>query len=186
MPIVLAGATSGSTTVQATDAVTATLTLPSSTGTLISTATTGQAISPLALPAGSVIQTVTASGTSSTVTSSATFVSTGFSASITPKSSSSKIIIMILGSFTNLLSSTGQSVLTIYRNSTNIGNGNNGLAFCYSATAGQMAPNIGTTDLPATTSSTSYTLYIRNAYSGNVDWNGNNVLSTMVLMEVAV
>lgn len=34
MPLVLAGATSGSTTVQATDAVTATLTLPATTGTL--------------------------------------------------------------------------------------------------------------------------------------------------------
>jgi hypothetical protein len=34
MPIVLAGASSGQTTIQATDAVTATLTLPSTTGTL--------------------------------------------------------------------------------------------------------------------------------------------------------
>jgi hypothetical protein len=34
MPLVLAGATSGSTTIQATDAVTATLTLPSTTGTI--------------------------------------------------------------------------------------------------------------------------------------------------------
>lgn len=34
MPLTLAGATSGSTTVQATDAVTATITLPSSTSTL--------------------------------------------------------------------------------------------------------------------------------------------------------
>jgi hypothetical protein len=35
MPLVLAGATSGSTTIQATDAVTATLTLPSTTGTVM-------------------------------------------------------------------------------------------------------------------------------------------------------
>ena len=34
MPLVLAGATSGSTTIQATDAVTQTLTLPNATGTL--------------------------------------------------------------------------------------------------------------------------------------------------------
>ena len=37
--LVLAGATSGSTTVQPTDAVTATLTLPSSTGTLLAGST---------------------------------------------------------------------------------------------------------------------------------------------------
>ena len=40
MPLVLAGATSGSTTIQATDAVTATLTLPSTTGTLLATTST--------------------------------------------------------------------------------------------------------------------------------------------------
>ena len=39
MPLVLAGATSGSTTIQATDAVTATLTLPSATTTLVGTTT---------------------------------------------------------------------------------------------------------------------------------------------------
>ena len=40
MPLVIAGATSGSTTVQATDAVTATITLPSATDTLVGKATT--------------------------------------------------------------------------------------------------------------------------------------------------
>ena len=39
MPLVIAGATSGSTTVQATDAVTATITLPSATTTLAGTTT---------------------------------------------------------------------------------------------------------------------------------------------------
>jgi hypothetical protein len=37
MPLVLAGATSGSTTIQATDATTQTLTLPSGTGTILTT-----------------------------------------------------------------------------------------------------------------------------------------------------
>jgi hypothetical protein len=39
MPLVIAGATSGSTTVQATDAVTATITLPSATTTLVGATT---------------------------------------------------------------------------------------------------------------------------------------------------
>jgi hypothetical protein len=38
MPLVLNGATSGATTIQATDAVTATITMPSATGTLATTA----------------------------------------------------------------------------------------------------------------------------------------------------
>jgi hypothetical protein len=40
MPIVLAGSTSGSTTIQATDAVTQTITLPNNTGTVLTTAST--------------------------------------------------------------------------------------------------------------------------------------------------
>ena len=49
MPLVLAGATSGSTTIQATDAVTQTITLPNATGTIALTASptfTGQATIP--------------------------------------------------------------------------------------------------------------------------------------------
>ena len=40
MPLVLAGATSGSTTIQATDATTQTITLPANSGTVITTAST--------------------------------------------------------------------------------------------------------------------------------------------------
>jgi len=175
--VVLSGNTSGSITLSAPDVSGSnTITLPASTGTVL---TTGSPQS------GGVIQVVTASSTTGTSTSSATFVTTGFSASITPKFSNSKIIIQILGAFSSTGSANGQSVFTIYRNSTNIGNGNSGLAYCFNATSLQTSPNIGTSDLPATTSSTTYTLYVRNAYSGTVDWNGNNVLSTMMLMEVA-
>jgi len=41
MPLVLAGATSGLTTIQATDAVTQTITLPNNTGTVLTTASSG-------------------------------------------------------------------------------------------------------------------------------------------------
>jgi hypothetical protein len=40
MPLILAGATSGSTTIQATDATTQTITLPNNTGTVLTTAST--------------------------------------------------------------------------------------------------------------------------------------------------
>ena len=82
MPLVLNGATSGSTTIQATDAVTATLTLPSSTGTLLSTANP---------QSGGVIQVVNSAINTSTSTSSTSYVTSGLSASITPKFSTSKI-----------------------------------------------------------------------------------------------
>jgi len=41
MPLILNGATSGSTTIQATDAVTQTITLPNNTGTVLTTASSG-------------------------------------------------------------------------------------------------------------------------------------------------
>jgi microcystin-dependent protein len=40
MPVIISGAVSGATTIQATDAVTATITLPSATGTLVTTSNT--------------------------------------------------------------------------------------------------------------------------------------------------
>ena len=72
MPLVLNGATSGSTTLQSTDAVTATITLPSTSGTVV---TTGSPQS------GSVLQVVNATTQSNIQTSSTSFVTTGFSRS---------------------------------------------------------------------------------------------------------
>lgn len=59
MPLTLAGATSGSTTIQATDAVTTTLTLPSTSGTILTTAasqtlTTPNVVGPLTLTSGGI------------------------------------------------------------------------------------------------------------------------------------
>ena len=51
MPLVLTGATSGSTTLQSTDAVTAVLTLPSTTGTLLTTTGDGSGLTGIPAPA---------------------------------------------------------------------------------------------------------------------------------------
>ena len=51
MPLVLTGATSGSTTLQSTDAVTNTLTLPASTGTLLTTTGDGSGLTGIPAPA---------------------------------------------------------------------------------------------------------------------------------------
>jgi hypothetical protein len=80
MPLVIAGATSGSTTVQATDAVTATITLPSATGTLATLAgsetLTNKALNGTlgaTTPSTVVATTVTASG----LVTGASFQATG-------------------------------------------------------------------------------------------------------------
>ena len=85
MPVQINGATSGSTTINATDAVTATLTLPSTTGTLLSTANP---------QSGGVIQVVSATQTYVTTTS-ASLVDTGLTATITPKFNTSKVLVLV-------------------------------------------------------------------------------------------
>lgn len=72
-----------------------TLTLPTNTGTLISTSSTGQVIPKAALPAGSVLQVVQGVKTDTFVTSATVTDTavTGLTVSITPTSSSSKILV---------------------------------------------------------------------------------------------
>ena len=57
MPLVLTGATSGSTTLQSTDAVTAVLTLPSTTGTLLTTTGDGSSLTGINPSFGRVVRT---------------------------------------------------------------------------------------------------------------------------------
>jgi len=87
MPLVLAGATSGQATIQATDAATVTLTLPSASGTLVSTGS--------APAAGTVLQVVNASRSGQTTSTSTSYADTGLTATITPTSTSNKILVIV-------------------------------------------------------------------------------------------
>ena len=138
---------------------------------------------------GSVLQVVQGSVVTSTTSStSSTFVTTSITASITPSSSSSKILCFVNTSLDNNASGN-QTVLTIYRNSTNVldsgsasGSGFNGL---YNAgSRNQLSACYYYLDSPSTTSSTSYTLYFRSIGGGNITIN-NTCSSYMTLMEIA-
>ena len=77
-----------------TTASNSSLTVPANNGTVITTASSGQVIPKTALPAGTVLQVVSVTKTDTFTTSSTTFVDiTGLSASITPTSATSKILI---------------------------------------------------------------------------------------------
>jgi hypothetical protein len=170
MPLVLNGATSGSTTIQATDAVTATLTLPSSTGTL---ALSGASVTYSQLPAGTVLQTVTSqlSAQTGTTTTSTSFVTTGHTLTITPKFSTSKIL-LILSSYCGQSKSSDGGAITFYRNGSNVLSGSGNQVLAGSRTD---ANTTGTTftlatswvDSPATTSATTYTVYMLTNASAN-------------------
>ena len=138
---------------------------------------------------GSVLQVVQGSLGGQISTSSSTFISSGLSASITPKFSSSKILALV---FVNQAynSSGGTSVfITLYRGSTNLqptGSGTNAnFGQVYANSSALLCNNTFTfLDSPATTSSTTYTVYW--ATGGGAGYlNQNGCTSYIQLMEIA-
>lgn len=135
---------------------------------------------------GKVLQVVQATSTATFSTTSTSFVSTGFSVSITPSSSTSKILIMLLGGQIDNGTGNAQSTYTIYRGGTNIG-ATQGMGQTYTGTIRLQTPVCGgVLDSPATTSSTTYTVYLANTNSSaTVYFNSNPCQSALVAMEIA-
>jgi len=172
MSIVLLGSTSGSVTLQEPAvAGTTVLSLPNTTGTLITTGSSGQSIPKAALPTGSVLQVVTNIASVNFSTSSTSYVDTGMSATITPTSSSSKILAMV--SFNGFRINAGYLLTKLYRNTTDIttsyGTGFFGAGNSVSDYDGATV-SFTLLDSPATTSSTTYRIY------GRYDGGGTSVL----------
>ncbi len=213
MPLVLAGATSGSITIDVpATAGTNTLTIPASTGTVITTASTGQNIPKAALPTGSVLQVVQSVVTSTVSTSAASvgtfYAVSGFTVSITPTSSSSKILVLLDANMCTS-SDTDQGVMyQLTRGGSAIYLGD--AASNRSRVTG-VAPNGGNAgninfaipkvscvyvDSPATTSSTTYgisvcstsssrTIYLNRTYSdADANYSGRSA-SSITVMEIA-
>jgi hypothetical protein len=186
--LILSGSTSGSVTLSSPAVSgTTTLTLPTTSGTVITTGTTGQVIASGALPIGSVLQVVNASFNTQTTTTSTSFVATFLTASITPKFSTSKILVITNGNM-NISSASYVAVGTIYRNSTNLGNGNGGLILENFSNANPASMSV--LDSPATTSSTTYTAYIRTNNASGTVYFGDSIggvfqASQITLMEIA-
>ena len=139
------------------------------------------------LPTGSVLQVVSVSSTTNTSTTSASFTQWGQTLSITPTSSTSKILISHVATWYS--SSTTNSIyVTFYRNSTNLDLGN-GRGF-YEANAGisgiGMPVAIQYLDSPATTSSTTYSVYFKNtSQNGTLYYNTDGAGATITLMEIS-
>jgi hypothetical protein len=176
MPLILQGATSGSTTIQATDAVTQTITLPNATGTII---TTGN------IPTGSVVQVVTAILSTSFSTSSASAVATGLKATITPSSSSNKILVLVQANLNVTKSGVGDCFANtnVYRNASSIWTG----YYQVGNYASTDLRGLGVTifvDSPSTTSATTYEYYVNSALATVVGVNSDGGTSTVTLMEI--
>ena len=177
--IVLTGDTSGSITVAAPAvAGTNTITLPASTGTVLTDT---------APKTGNVLQVVNATYSTSTTSSSSTYADTGLSATITPSSISSKILIVVQQSgVAKVTNSTGVN-LKLLRNTTDL------IAFEKSAgqqysTAWNIIGGSGATylDSPSTTSSVTYkTQFASSGNNAAVYVQVDSATSTITLMEIA-
>jgi len=140
--------------------------------------------------AGSVLQVVSAILSTQFSTSSTSYVSSGLTASITPKFSTSKILVFCnMGQCfmnANLVSFNA----TIYRGSTNLSPNTTvtrGFAELNAISSSALVANqtMVYLDSPATTSSTTYTAYIGAGAAGTVTINQDNGNSTITLMEIA-
>ena len=138
---------------------------------------------------GAVLQVVQATNTTEFSTTSGTYVSTGLTATITPKFATSKILVMVSTPVTNITASY-KANLTIYRNSTNLNLGGTGFTFYQNnitSTFGYVITPafINYLDSPATTSATTYTLYCMAGGAGTTYTMINGYSGQIQLLEIA-
>jgi hypothetical protein len=183
MSIVLQGSTSGSVTLQEPAvAGTTVLTLP---------AVTGNVLTDTSPKAGNVIQVVSATYSTAVSIASSSYTDTGLQASITPTSSSSKILILVNQAGGLRLNSTSEQsgYANLVRGATQITEIIQIQRM--GATASQYAPyfnGIVFLDSPATTSSTTYKTQAKvavTADTGVLYFQVNSLDSTITLMEIA-
>jgi hypothetical protein len=136
--------------------------------------------------AGAVLQVVNATTIAAISTSSTSFVTTGFSVSITPSSSSSKVFVLVNGGGGFSDGSARSMWSTIYRGATNLGDATYGLERIYGGASSVIAPHsMSVLDSPATTSSTTYTCYFKTSGS-NVDFSAaDRGVISFIAMEIA-
>ena len=148
----------------------------------------------LAMPAGHILQTISANYVVEASTSSTSFVSTGLTATITPSSTSSKIIILASPTVYGDRSGNAENLikLAIYRGSSILADSETGVRTYDrggSGIQGWGKPAMNYVDSPATTSATTYTVYGKTAENGiTFSWNpgdSGGSHSNIILMEVA-
>jgi hypothetical protein len=142
------------------------------------------------LPTGSVLQVVTASTQASVLTTSTTFVSTGLTATITPKFATSKILVIasVQGIQKNAGNAATGAMLSLYKNGSSIlSNYAQYIGYNNTSSINLVGSNsLNYQDSPATTSATTYAIFVATSVSGqtvgvNVDYD----TSTITLMEIA-
>lgn len=138
--------------------------------------------------AGAVLQVVQATTSTSVASSSMSYIDSGLSASITPTSSTSKILVMVSQSTRKSAANASNGLdFKLFRGSTDLGR----LVYAYGY-SGTAIDNYGVVafqylDSPATTSSTTYKTQFANLVNGNtVSCQADSIgVSMMTLLEIA-
>lgn len=137
-------------------------------------------------PAGHVIQTVSKTMNGRDSITSSSFTATSFFHSITPTSSSSKILVMFMtGLNTQATSRDGE--LTVYRDSTELSGQTHGFAYIKGDNSRIQIPvHLSYLDSPNTTSSVTYRVYAKSGTGGNIEVPvTSSEITTITLMEIA-
>ena len=145
------------------------------------------------LPAGSVLQVVQGSTNTEVSVTTGTYTDSGLSASITPSSSSSKILVIVNQNMVNDRDTTlVESALKLLRNTTDIIEWNDHVFRVDSGGATSVKHNglwsFSYLDSPSTTSSTTYKIQgkpLSTADNGLVRFQWANQYSLITLMEIA-
>ena len=139
---------------------------------------------------GKVLQVLTATDSTKRTTTSTSFVtaSNTLSVDITPSATSSKVAIWIstvIGNDTT----EAQAISTIYRDSTNLGNGDSGMLRTYNFSwSTRQSASLIFLDSPSSTSQLTYQLYVRGT-GGNTEINydggsGTGGKGSIIVMEI--
>ena len=136
---------------------------------------------PAAIPTGKILQSVSATDATERTTTSNSFVtaSNGLSVNITPSSTSSKVFVVLS---TATYSSTANKAVyvTIYRDSTNLGNSNGLMRYLDQGDTGGGSVTCALLDSPSTTSQITYQAYIRvdsSSAGGNLNANSSGFIT---------
>jgi hypothetical protein len=135
------------------------------------------------LPSGSILQVVQTISNSSASTTSSSVTTTGLSGVITPKFSTSKILVMIT-SVGRVAGGWGQ--LSLYKNGSSIFRFFGGYLYNNQTGSTLSVPiNFNYIDSPATTSATTYALYYSSGNGTTFTVNPDGETTTIILMEIA-
>ena len=150
-----------------------TLTIPDSTGTID---TLGRA--------GNVLQVVQSTTITQTTSSSTSYVSVSLSASITPSSTSNKVLVLVNAPVQ--VATGGEFRGTIYRDSTDIAPASDGLFYLNSGTSATRVSgsSMSILDSPSSTSSITYSARMKTSGVEGV-FNKGSAYAQITLMEIA-